>query len=423
MDDKYLSVTALTRYIKHKIDIDENLQTVYLRGEISNFKAHSSGHLYFSLKDETSLIKAIMFKGNALKLDFTPSEGMKVLVKGSISVYESGGTYQVYVSQMQEDGIGLLYQMYEKLKLKLSNEGLFDSKYKKKIPSFPKKIGIITASTGAAIKDILSTIERRFPICETYLFPCLVQGENAALDIVKKIKEADEYHFDVLIVGRGGGSFEDLNCFNDEFVARTIFEAKTPIISAVGHEIDYTIADFVADLRAPTPTGAAELAVPNMMDLMNLITQYQIRLNEAILKKTNYLKLVLDSVKTSFVIKNPNIMFEGKRQMLDLKEEKLKELLLKKVNEKKLILEHLKKNYILNNPYSLLENVKITLKNNIEKIELLNPLSVLKRGYSITYFNEKTLTSIDKIKKNDSIQVKLKDGLLKATITEVEKNG
>lgn len=423
MDDKYLSITALTRYIKHKIDIDENLQTVYLRGEISNFKAHSSGHLYFSLKDETSLIKAIMFKGNALKLDFTPNEGMKVLVKGMVSVYETGGTYQVYVSEMQEDGIGLLYQMYEKLKLKLSNEGLFDAKYKKKIPSFPKKIGIITASTGAAIKDILSTIERRFPICETYLFPCLVQGENAHSDIVKKIKEADSYNFDVLIVGRGGGSFEDLNCFNSEEVARAIFEAKTPIISAVGHEIDYTIADFVADLRAPTPTGAAEMAVPNMMDLINLMTQYQIRLNEAILKKTNYLKLVLDSVKGSFVIKNPNIMFENKRQMLDLKEEKLKELLLKKANEKKLVLEHIKKNYILNNPSSLLENAKITLKNNIEKIELLNPLSVLKRGYSITYFNEKTLKSIDKIKKNDSIQIKLTDGLLKAIVTEVEKNG
>lgn len=423
MDDKYLSITALTRYIKHKIDIDENLQTVYLRGEISNFKAHSSGHLYFSLKDETSLIKAIMFKGNALKLDFTPNEGMKVLVKGMVSVYEAGGTYQVYVSEMQQDGIGLLYQMYEKLKLKLSNEGLFDAKYKKKIPSFPKKIGIITASTGAAIKDILSTINRRFPICETYLFPCLVQGENAPSDIVKKIKEADSYNFDVLIVGRGGGSFEDLNCFNSEEVARAIFEAKTPIISAVGHEIDYTIADFVADLRAPTPTGAAEMAVPNMMDLINLMTQYQIRLNEAILKKTNYLKLVLDSVKGSFVIKNPNIMFENKRQMVDLKEEKLKELLLKKVNEKKLILEHIKKNYILNNPFSLLENAKIVLKNNIEKIELLNPLSVLKRGYSITYFNEKTLKSIDKIKKNDPIKVQLKDGLLKAIVTEVEKNG
>lgn len=422
MDDKYLSITALTRYIKHKIDIDTNLQTVYLRGEISNFKAHSSGHLYFSLKDETSIIKAIMFKGNALKLDFEPSEGMKVLVKGTISVYESGGTYQVYVSEMQEDGIGILYQMYEKLKKQLQSEGLFDTKYKKEIPKYPKRIGIVTASTGAAIKDILSTINRRFPICETYLFPCLVQGENAPSDIVKKIIEADNYNLDVLIVGRGGGSFEDLNCFNDETVARTIFHAKTPIISAVGHEIDYTIADFVADLRAPTPTGAAEMAVPNILDLINMLSQYKIRLNEAMLKKVNYLKLVTDSVKGSFVIKNPYMMFENKRQTLDLKEEKIKEILLKKLNEKKIIIEHLKKNYILNNPNTLLDNSKKNLKNNIEKLELLNPLSVLKRGYSITYFENKTLKTINNINKNDEIKIKLTDGIVSAKVMEVKKD-
>lgn len=423
MDDKYLSITALTRYIKHKIDMDENLQTIYLRGEISNYKAHSSGHLYFSLKDESSIIKAIMFKGNALKLDFEPSEGMKVLVKGTISVYEAGGTYQVYISEMQEDGIGILYQMYEKLKKKLASEGLFDQKYKKKIPQYPKRIGIVTASTGAAIKDILSTINRRFPICETYLFPCLVQGENAPKDIVLKIKEADNYNLDVLIVGRGGGSFEDLNCFNDEEVARTIFEAKTPIISAVGHEIDYTIADFVADLRAPTPTGAAEMAVPNILDLTNVISQYKIRLNEAILKKANYLKLVMDSIKGSFVIKNPNMMFENNRQTLDLKEDKLKEILIKKVNDKKIIMGHIKKNYILNNPKTLLDNSKKSLKNNLEKLELLNPLSVLKRGYTITYFEEKTLKSIEQIKCNDSIKIKLIDGIVSANITEVKKSG
>lgn len=423
MDDKYLSITALTRYIKHKIDTDINLQTIYLRGEISNFKAHSSGHLYFSLKDENSIIKAIMFKGNALKLDFEPTEGMKVLVKGTVSVYEAGGTYQVYINEMQEDGIGILYQMYEKLKKQLASEGLFDQKYKKEIPKYPKRIGIVTASTGAAIKDILSTINRRYPICETYLFPCLVQGENAPIDIVKKIKEADNYNLDVLIVGRGGGSFEDLNCFNSEDVARTIFNAKTPIISAVGHEIDYTIADFVADLRAPTPTGAAEMAVPNILDLTNMLSQYKIRLNESILNKVNYLKLLSDSIKGSFVIKNPYIMFENKRQTLDLKEEKIKEILLKKLNEKKIIMEHLKKNYILNNPKSLLDNSKKILKNNIEKLELLNPLSVLKRGYTITYFEEKTLKTIKNINKNDSIKVKLTDGIIFAKVMEVEKNG
>lgn len=423
MDEKYLSITALTRYIKHKIDIDDHLKTVYLKGEISNFKKHSSGHLYFSLKDETSIIRAIMFKGSAVHLNFEPKEGMKVFVTGSIRVYEMGGTYQVYVTEMEEDGIGALYQQYEKLKKKLKEEGLFEQKFKKKLPRFPKRIGIVTASTGAAIKDILSTIERRFPICETYLFPCLVQGENAPASIVREIKNADNYNLDVIIVGRGGGSFEDLNCFNDEEVARTIFDAKTPIISAVGHEIDFTIADFVADLRAPTPTGAAELSVPSMIELTNLVSQYQIRLNEAIQKKTAYLSLVMDSIKNSFVIKSPNMMFENKRQTLDLKEEKLKELLYKKLEKKQVLLNHLKKNYLLNNPFVLIENEKKALKTSIEKLELLNPLSVLKRGYSITYINENVLKSIKDVKKNDEVFIHLSDGKIKANVTEAIKHG
>ena len=233
-----------------------------------------------------------MFKGSTSTLNFEPKEGMKVLVGGSIRVYETGGTYQIYVEEMQEDGIGNLYLEYEKLKKKLDIEGLFDAKYKKKIPVYPKRIGIVTAPTGAAVKDILSTIKRRYPICETYLFPCLVQGATAPQDIVSSLKKADNYQLDVIIVGRGGGSFEDLNCFNDETVARTIFHCSTPIISAVGHEIDFTIADFVADLRAPTPTGAAEMAVPNLIDVISLLTQYKIRLNESILKKTKYLSLL-----------------------------------------------------------------------------------------------------------------------------------
>ncbi|HCF82998.1 MAG TPA: exodeoxyribonuclease VII large subunit [Ruminococcaceae bacterium] len=258
----YLTGTALTKYLKYKFDSDENLRKVYIKGEISNYKLHTTGHLYFSIKDENSIIKAIMFSSNAKKLTFEPKEGMKVLVTGTVSVYPATGSYQIYVEALEEDGIGNLYIEFEKLKAKLASEGLFDPKYKKPIPEFPMNIGIVTASTGAAIRDILSTIKRRYPICKTYLFPCLVQGEFASADIVSKIKEANNYDLDVLIVGRGGGSFEDLNCFNDEQVARTIFESKIPIISAVGHEVDLTIADFVADLRAPTPTGAAEMAVP-----------------------------------------------------------------------------------------------------------------------------------------------------------------
>lgn len=420
MQDKYLSVTALTRYIKHKIDIDDNLKIVYLKGEISNYKSHSSGHLYFSLKDENSIIKAIMFKGNTKSLTFEPKEGMKVLAKGMVSVYEQGGTYQIYITEMEEDGLGILFQKYEMLKKKLESEGLFLDEHKKKIPLYPKKIGIVTASTGAAIKDILSTIERRYPICETYLFPCLVQGENAPFDIVQKVKQADDYNLDVLIVGRGGGSFEDLNCFNDEELARTVYNAKTPIISAVGHEIDFTIIDFVSDLRAPTPTGAAEMAVPNMVDLINKINQYNIRLNEAILKKEKYLSLMLDSLKNSFVIKAPNMMFESKRQTLDSYIDKLNESLLKKVNNFKIELDHIKKNHILNNPEVLLNKSSFDLKKVIEKLEILNPLKTINRGYTITYNNDSAIKNIKEVKKDDILKTKVKDGIILSKVVEVQ---
>ena len=299
--DKYLSVSALTKYLKYKFDSDEHLRMIYLKGEISNFKAHSTGHLYFSIKDENSKINAIMFNRSASNLKFTPVEGTKVLVAGRVSVYEATGSYQIYVEEMLEDGVGNLYVAFEQLKEKLTKEGLFDNKYKKSIPKIPSRIGIITAPTGAAIKDILSTIKRRFPICEAILFPSLVQGDNAAEDIVKNIKKADEYNLDVLIVGRGGGSIEDLWPFNEEIVARAIFDAKTPIISAVGHEIDFTISDFVADMRAPTPTGAAEMAVPNIIDLLKYIDQLKIRLNENVYKKINFQKIYLDTIK-NFVI-------------------------------------------------------------------------------------------------------------------------
>ena len=420
MNDKYLTVSAITRYLKFKFEQDPNLINVYIKGEISNFKAHTTGHYYFSIKDDNSKINAIMFRTNASKLNFIPKEGMKVLVSGSIRIYEQAGSYQIYVSDMIEDGVGNLYIAFEKLKKKLSAEGLFDSNYKKEIPALPNKIGIVTASTGAAIRDILSTIERRYPLVETYLFPCLVQGDNAPKDIVEKIKQADNFGCDVLIVGRGGGSFEDLNCFNDEEVARTIFNAKTPIISAVGHEIDFTIADYVADFRAPTPTGAAEIAVPNIIDLKHNIKQLNIRLNEAILKKVNYLRLYMDSIKNSFVIKNPNIMFENKKQSLDLLNEKLNRIILDKVDLYKTRLDKYKSNYILNNPDNLYKNKKIDLKNIIDKLKLLNPLNTLERGYSLTYIDNKVISTIKDINKNDTIKVRLKDGYVISKVEEVK---
>jgi len=282
MNSKYLTVSTINRYLKAKFDNDENLRTVFLKGEISNIKYHTTGHIYFSIKDENSKINAIMFSSSAKKLLFKPVDGSKVLITGRISVYEATGGYQIYADEMLEDGIGNLYIAFEKLKQELSKEGLFDQKYKKTIPKIPSRVGVVTASTGAAIKDILSTIKRRFPICEVILFPSLVQGDNAKEDIVKNIKLAENYNLDVLIVGRGGGSIEDLWPFNEEIVARAIFECSIPTISAVGHEIDFTIADYVADMRAPTPTGAAEMAVPNMSDLVNNINNLRIRLNESI---------------------------------------------------------------------------------------------------------------------------------------------
>ena len=422
MNEKYLTVSAVTRYLKAKFDIDENLQTVYLKGEISNFKAHTSGHFYFSLKDENSKINAIMFRSNASKVIFKPADGMKVLVTGRISVYEAMGSYQIYVDEMLEDGVGNLYIAFEQLKKKLQAEGLFDKAHKKTIPRIPKRVGIVTASTGAAIRDIMTTIKRRFPICETILFPTLVQGENAKDDIVRNIKRAEDYDLDVLIVGRGGGSIEDLWPFNEEVVARAIYDCKIPVISAVGHEVDFTIADFVADLRAPTPTAAAELAVPNMSDLKKHIDQLSIRLNEAIYKKVNYLKLYLDSVKNSFVIKNPGVMFENKKQNLDLMNTKLNELMLGKVDKLKNELEKIKKSYVLTNPKLLYKDNVVCLKNIIDKLELLNPLNILSRGYSITYMNDKALKSVKEVKKDDILKVKLYDGMLEAKVNKIEED-
>ena len=421
MEDKYLSVSAITRYLKAKLDVDENLQRVFLRGEISNFKAHTTGHFYFSLKDETSKINAIMFRSNASKVLFKPTDGMKVLVSGRVSIYEAMGSYQIYVDEMLEDGVGNLYVAFEQLKKKLQSEGLFDALHKKKIPKIPKRVGIITASTGAAIRDIMTTIKRRFPICETILFPTLVQGENAKDDIVRNIERAQGYDLDVLIVGRGGGSIEDLWPFNEEVVARAIYNSKIPVISAVGHEVDFTIADFVADLRAPTPTAAAELAVPNISDLKTHINQLSIRLNESIYKKVNYLKLYLDSIKNSFVIKNPQIMFENKKQSLVLMNDKLNNLMLGKVDKMKNELEKIKKSYVLVNPRLLYKDKVIEVKMIIDKLNLLNPLNILARGYSITYLNDKALKSIKGVDKDDVLDIKLNDGSLKAQVLEVEE--
>ncbi len=410
MNNKYLTISRLNEYIKMRIDSDANLKKVFLKGEISNFKNHTRGHLYFTLKDDESRLSAVMFSSSAQNLKFTPEDGMNVLVEGRISCYPAQGTYQIYVEKMEMDGLGNLYLEYEKLKKKLSEEGLFDESHKRPIPKYPKKIGVITASTGAAIRDIISTIKRRYPIVEVYLYSSLVQGDGAKEDIVKNIKRANESDLDVLIVGRGGGSIEDLWPFNEEIVARAIYNSRIPVISAVGHEVDFTIADFVADKRAATPTGAAELAVPNLTDVIDLIRNYKIRLNESMNKIIKLKRLNLDNYMNSYVLKNPVLMYENKKQRLIMMMDKINNLVIHNVESKRINLNNLMNNHILLNPNELYKDKVISLNHIIEKLELINPLGVLKRGYSLTYKDDKIVNSVKQIKKDDILNIKLVDG-------------
>ena len=410
MNDKYITVTQLTRYIKYKIDNDVHLNEVFLKGEISNFKAHSRGHYYFTLKDENSRINAIMFASSTRNIKFVPQDGMKVLVTGKISVFESSGAYQIYVNEMLEDGVGNLYIAYEQLKKKLEEEGLFDSKYKKRIPKIPSKVGVVTAPTGAAIKDIISTIKRRWPLTEVYLFPSLVQGEEAKEDIVRQIRRADQYGLDTLIVGRGGGSIEDLWAFNEEIVARAIFECHTPVISAVGHEVDFTIADFVADLRAPTPTGAAEMAVPQVSDVSNYLDQVSIRLKQTMIHQIKNYRNRLEDIKSRNVFKNPMILYETKEMIFDNLIEKLKFNLIGLANKKEKELLKIKNSYVLQKPYQILDKKSNYYLQLLSKLETLSPLLTLQRGYTISRKDGKVVESCKRIKKGDILEVSFKDG-------------
>lgn len=421
MDQEYIKISELNNYIKSLLDKDHFLNKIYLKGEISNFKNHTRGHLYFTLKDDESRISAIMFQNNATKLTFTPEDGMNVLVSGRISAYPAQGSYQIYVEKMEVDGLGALYIEYEKLKKKLASLGLFDKEHKIPIPKYPEKIGVITASTGAAVKDIMSTIKRRYPICEAILFPCLVQGKDAAPDIVKQIKRADEYGVDTIIVGRGGGSIEDLWAFNEEAVAYAIYECKTPIISAVGHEIDWTIADFVADLRAPTPTGAAEMAVPTVLDINNLIDNYKIRLNKNIKNMVNTKFIKLRSLRQSFILKNPMSMYEVKEQKLDSLIDTLNKDINKVLSDKDNNLNKIKMSVILQNPYNLIKDKKIKFDLLVNTLKLVNPLGILDKGYSLAQINGKTIKSSKDVSINDLIDIKLHEGSIKAEVREINE--
>lgn len=465
MKDNYITITQLSRYLKYKFDNDKNLTNVYIKGEISNFKAHTRGHYYFTLKDEGSRINAVMFASSVSKCKFVPMDGMKVLVTGKVTVYESTGGYQIYVSDMIEDGVGNLYIAYEQLKKKLELEGLFDENRKRKIPRMPKKIGIVTASTGAAIRDILTTIKRRYPIVETILFPALVQGKEAGADIARKIEIANGYDIDTLIVGRGGGSIEDLWPFNEEVVARAIYKSRVPVISAVGHEVDFTIADFVADLRAPTPTAAAELAVVDINTVLEYLMKAKNRSYQAMTNLINQRKVMLDNLRESYVLKKPSNIYEVKEQKLDMlvdkvnisiqniverynvrlfksansyvlnnprmlilpKEEKFKNLYQQlnknmelKLTDYKTRMFRLESSYVLNNPDILYKFKEQKLVGLIEKLEVLNPLNTLKRGYTIVRSKTHVISDAKSIKKDDELEIEFKNGKV---ITKVVKVG
>ena len=416
MNKEYLTVSQLTKYIKYKLDNDVNLREVYLKGEISNFKAHTRGHFYFTIKDEGSRINAVMFASSASKVKFTPEDGMKILVTGRISVYEATGGYQIYVNEMMEDGVGNLYVAFEQLKKKLASEGLFDEARKKRIPKIPERVGVITASTGAAIRDIISTINRRFPLTEVILLPSLVQGEGAKEDIVRQIKRAEGYNLDVLIVGRGGGSIEDLWAFNEEIVARAIFECPIPIISAVGHEIDFTIADFVADLRAPTPTGAAEIAVPNKTDVINYINQLNLRSRKAVGTILELKKKRLDNIKGHYILNNPLDLYSAKIQKLDYLTESLVKNYKVIIDKEKIKLNNIKTRPLFSNPLVILDKTKQKYTLLLGKLDALSPLKTLERGYGIVKIGDKAVTSIKDLKKDDLINIELKDGSKEAII-------
>ena len=441
---EYLSVSALTKYIKYKFDQDPHLQSVLIKGDLSNFKKHSSGHLYFNVKDKESVISAMMFKGNASKLGFEPKEGDEVLIEARVSVYERRGNYQIYVNKMQLDGIGNLYQKLELLKKKLKKEGYFDQSNKKLIPKYPKKIAVLTASTGAAIRDIHSTINNRYPLVEQIQISTLVQGTQARQDIIEKIQYADSLDVDTIIVGRGGGSIEDLWNFNEEDVVKTIFNCQTPIISAVGHETDFTLSDFVADVRAATPTQAAVIATPDQYELLQQIKQYEYTLSRYIKQYIEHQKKQLNHISSYYKFKQPSLLYDQQIQKRDELERQLNHLLNTKVEKSKHHLKLLQQSFNFKNLnqqitqekqsiYQLhsrlskimsnnITNLKTVLKNKLESLNNLSPTNTMLRGYAIVNKDNEVVTSTHKLNENDQISLTMKDGSVDATVKKVRCN-
>lgn len=441
---KFLSVSALNRYLAYKFDIDIHLQTVYLEGEISNFKK-SGRNYYFSIKDEYSELSGMMFYPNNAQLDFEPQDGMVVQMVGKVGVYEKRGTYSIIVKKMIKAGVGLLYQEFLDLKDKLDKEGLFNKEIKLKLPEFPKTIGVITSPTGEAINDIVSTLRKRMPLVKVVLYPAIVQGQDAPNDLIRALLESYEnQEIDCLIIGRGGGSFEDLSCFNDEKLARCLFTAPFPTISAVGHEGDYTICDFVASFRAPTPTGAAMIAVKDVKDLkenlnilnQRLISSYTVYLNK-IETKLNSLVGSYGIAKFGNIIDNKyikcNVLVERLKQYSPLHNilsqiETIKHYDLSMINSVKMILKQESNHYeskinALNDSFkNYLNKININFNEQLQKLIILNPLNIMSKGYSITYQDNNVISSVKDIDKNKNIKIKLVDGEVLTNIIKINED-
>lgn len=393
---KYITVSQLNSYVKMLLESDANLRDIYLCGEISNFTNHyKSGHYYLSLKDGTAIVKAVMFKYNVNNLKFVPEDGMKVICKGKISLYERDGNYQFYIESMEPEGIGALQLAYEQLCEKLRNEGLFEDSHKKSIPKFPQKIAIVTSSTGAAYHDVINVISRRYPLAEVTLFSSLVQGENAAESMIDSLNKIEKCDFDVTIIGRGGGSLEDLWAFNDEKLARKIYDFSIPIISAVGHEVDFTVCDFVSDLRAPTPSAAAELCVPDK----NEVKLYIESINSSILNLTNNnllnLKNKLDLIKQKTVVLSPENFISTLYERVD------------------------KNDKYLENAYSkIISREYDRFRVLVAKLNAYSPLNTLSRGYSLSFKDDKVIKSVNDVKINDVINIKFTDGFANCKVID-----
>ncbi len=437
MEKKYLTVSALNRYLKARIDADEQLQKILIKGEISNFKHHSSGHLYFTLKDEYSRINAVMFASKAKKIPFKLENGMKVLIQASVSVYDVAGTYQLYVDNIEQDGLGNLFLRYEQLKKQLLLEGLFDLDHKSKIPKFPSKIAVLSAYPSAALADIVRTIKLRFPVVRVIVFPIPVQGKDAYLQIIKTLSYVDDLGFSTIIIARGGGSLEDLWNFNEEALARTIYNCKTPIISGVGHEVDFTICDLVSDYRAATPTAAAIKATPDLVELQQNVNNLQYTLNTLMKQKIALNKQALTKIKSFYLFKNPDKLFEDKKAKVDYLYDRLNDVFAYNLTNQNNKMKHLiqsfehqtnlftitQQNHINLMVQAMQQLMKQKIQSDQEKfyftlskLNTLSPLKTLERGYAIILKDEKLISSSLDLKSGDKVEIKMKDGMKNAII-------